>query len=282
MIGQAERLIELGQLEVRNSETYPLQKVITFSSGKGGTGKTFLSMNTAFALSRLNNRVLFLDLDFNFANSHILLNIIPRFTINDFFLKKKLFGELIHPHSPGLHFVFGGSGDTEISDLSTDDVTGLFRALAEIMSSYDFIIIDTGSGGSKIQIDLISHAAVNVIVTNSEPTAVMDAYVMIKLISNSNFGGRNCVLINKCLDNQEADFAFNNIKTASAHFLSQSVEYLGIISSDQMAAKSVNTQELLSEKYPGHLLSHQIKKLALSLADITQMANIQQSSGRWE
>ncbi len=276
MIGQAERLIELGHLENRDNDRHSLKKVITFSSGKGGTGKTFLSLNTGFALSRLNKRILFLDLDFNFANTHLLLNIIPEATINDFFLRKKLFGDLIHKYSSNLHFVFGGSGDADFPDLSSKDLKILIDSLSRILPNYDFIIIDTGSGGHKIQINLISYAGVNVIVAQTEPTAVMDAYVMVKLLSTSKFRGMNYVLINKCTDEDEADFAFNSIKTASGHFLGKTVGYLGTINSDPMAIKSINSQELLVEKYPNHSLSRQISKAAWILSDITQVANIKQ------
>jgi flagellar biosynthesis protein FlhG len=277
MIGQAERLIELDKLNTGNS-ILPLKKVITFSSGKGGTGKTFLSLNFAFALSKLNKKVLYLDLDLNFANSNIFLNIIPKYTIDHFFGRKKLFKEIIHQYNPNLHFIFGESGNAQTAELSSENLNMLFTFLAGKTSGYDFIIIDTGSGGQKSHIKLLGFASLNIIVTQPEPTAVMDAYVMIKLLNANKFKGRNYILMNKCFNKAEAYNAFKNIETASGHFLGENIKMLGLISADEIVGRTVNSQELLIENYPNHNLSQKIRELAAALADITQMANIPQSS----
>lgn len=277
MIGQAERLIELDKLSAGNTNL-PLKKVITFSSGKGGTGKTFLSLNFAFALSLINKKVLYLDLDLNFSNSNIFLNIIPKYTIDHFLGRKKLFKEIIHEYNPNLHFIFGESGNAQTSDLSEENLKMLFTFLANKTSGYDFIIIDTGSGGHRAQIKLLSFAAVNVIVTNAEPTAIMDAYVLIKLLNANKYEGKNYILMNKCSDKGESYSAFKNIETASIHFLGENIKLLGMIAVDDIVGKTVTSQELLVENYPNHSLSKKIKELSSVLADITQMANIPQRS----
>ena len=273
MIGQAERVFELSNLEAAKTNLL-IDKLITFSSGKGGTGKTFLSLNIAYVLSNLNKKVLYIDLDLNFANSNIFLNIIPQATINQFFNRKKLFSETVYEYNPNLHFIFGESGNIEEPGLSNEKLKLLFTSLSTKTAGYDFIIADTAAGGTKEQIKLLSFSKLNIIVTQPEPTAVMDAYVMIKLLNEINYQGRNFILINKCRKNNEGINAFENIRTAANHFLSKEINLLGLVSEENIVSTSSMNQELVIEKYPEHSLVRQIKTVAASLIDITQMANI--------
>ncbi len=281
MIGQAERLIELDKLIPRNKARL-LPKLISFSSGKGGTGKTFLSLNIAYALSRVNKRILYIDLDLNFANANLLLNIIPEYSIDHFLNRKKLFGEIIHEYNSNLHIIFGLSGEGGDSELSTDNLELFFSNLTGNTSGYDHIIIDTGSGGSRTQIRLLSYAALNIVVTQPEPTAILDAYVIIKLLNGSEYRGKNMILMNKCANMRQGNDAFSNIKTAAGHFLGEQVELLGLIPDDKIAGETIINQRLLREHYPEHRLSHQIDTVASTLSDFAQMANIPQGHETFE
>ena len=145
MIGQAERLIKLRQLEKNKYQSDDL-KVISFTSGKGGTGKTFISLSIAYILSTMNRKVLFIDADLNFANSNILLNIIPKSTIDNFFKGNKLLKDVITEYNSNFHLIFGESGESEPLELKDELVARLFNNLNKLKESYDYIIIDTASG----------------------------------------------------------------------------------------------------------------------------------------
>jgi flagellar biosynthesis protein FlhG len=274
MIGQAERLIELSKLEPPDTGL-PVNNLITFSSGKGGTGKTFLSLNIAYLLSSRNNKVLYLDLDMNFANSNIFLNIIPKATINHFFDRKKLFNEIIYEYNPNMHFIFGESGNLQSSDLTVENLKMLYSTLVSKSAIYDFIIVDTSAGGNKEQIKLLSLSKMNIIVTQPEPTAVMDAYVMIKLLNEIGYPGQNYIIVNRCINKSDGINAFENIRIASNHFLEKNVEPLGFLSDEIIVGTASKNQELLVEKYPEHPFSQKISSIAGTISDITQMANIQ-------
>jgi len=276
MIGQAERLIRLKKLAGKKQNSSKKKNIITFTSGKGGTGKTFLSLSTAYTLSSLGKKVLFIDFDLNFANSNILLNTIPKVTLNDFFNGKKLFKEVITDYNSNLHFIFGKSG-SEPFELNNEMISRFYDNLISIKDNYEFILIDTFSGGQKELITLISLSDVNVIVATPEPTAVMDAYVIIKLLSREDYVGNNLVAVNKSNDANEAVSAFNNIKSAAIHFLGEEIEFLGYVCNDEAVLQSIVKQELLVEKFPSFNVSKMINKLACSLSDIIHMANIHQA-----
>ncbi len=277
MIGQAERLIKLKNLEKIKPRSGDL-KIISFTSGKGGTGKTFISLSIAYILSTLNKKVLFIDADLNFANSNILLNIIPKASIDNFFKGNKLLNEVITEYNSNFHLIFGESGETEPLELKDDLVARLFNGLNKLKDSYDYIIVDTASGGQKGLINLLSFSDINVIVTSPEPTAVMDAYVMVKLLNNERYKGKKFILVNKCSNDEEAETAFNNIKTASGHFLRDNVEFLGYLNFDEAVYQSITKQEFLIVNNPKAKISSMLNQLAGSLTDILQLANIPQSN----
>jgi flagellar biosynthesis protein FlhG len=268
MIGQAERLINLKNLEKVRPDLHDY-KIISFTSGKGGTGKTFISLSVAYSLSKQNKRVLFIDLDFNFANANILLNIIPKLTINNFFRGNRLLNEVITEYDTGFHLIFGESGGLNYEDsaLKEDQVSALFNQLNRLKQNYDFIIIDTPSGGQKGLISLLALSDICVIVASPEPTAVMDAYVMIKLLHKENCGPEKLIAINKCTDEEEALNAFNNIKSASEHFLKEKVEFLGHLEFDEKVYRSITKQEFLIVGEPSSKISIKLNKIAGCLAE---------------
>ena len=276
MIGQAERLIKLRQLEKNKYQSGDL-KVISFTSGKGGTGKTFVSLSIAYILSTMNRKVLFIDADLNFANSNILLNIIPKSTIDNFFKGNKLLKDVITEYNSNFHLIFGESGENEPLELKDELVARLYNNLNKLKESYDYIIIDTASGGQKGLINLLSFSDVNVIVTSPEPTAVMDAYVMIKLLNNEKYKGKKLILVNKCSNEVEGETAFNNIKTASGYFLKDNVEFLGYLNFDEKVFRSITRQELLIINNPSEQICSRLTRLTKSLTDIIQLANIPHS-----
>ncbi|MFZ0452506.1 MAG: AAA family ATPase [Ignavibacteriaceae bacterium] len=276
MIGQAERLIKLRNLEKNKSQSDDL-KVISFTSGKGGTGKTFISLSIAYILSTLNKKVLFIDADLNFANSNILLNIIPRATIDNFFKGNNLLKDVITEYNSNFHLIFGESGESEPLELKDELVDRLFNNLNKLKESYDFIIFDTASGGHKGLVNLLSLSDINIIVTSPEPTAVMDAYVMVKLLNNEKYKGKKLILVNKCSDEEEGETAFNNIKTASGYFLKDNVEFLGYLNYDEKVFRSIIKQEFLIKNNPSAQTCLRLTQLSRSLTDIIQLANIPHS-----
>lgn len=273
MIGQAERLLELNRLKTREHNQDPKKrgKVIAFSSGKGGTGKTFICLNTAYALSRLRKKVLIIDLDANLSNINIMINIKAESTLINYFQDKCLLKDLITKDEPFLHFIFGDSGRVDYPE--SKNLEYLFKDIQALACSYDFILLDIGAGANDEIIYILKNSDYNIIITNPEPTAVMDAYVIIKLLHNSGAANDKLIIINKCYAKDDGQVAFNNLSKAASHFLGEKIKLLGYVDHDININNAIKSQELFLKRYPSSISAGQIIKAAQTLLKIQQVAN---------
>lgn len=158
-------------------------RVICIASGKGGTGKTTLTVNLGLALSKLGLRVLVLDADFGLANSHLLLGLEPEYDIQDFFKHQKSLEEIMLEAQDGLKIIPGGMGATQLSHLQNYQIQHLAQELGYLEPQFDVMLIDIAAGISLQNMIFLRPAHEIVIVSNPEVTAMMDAYALIKALS---------------------------------------------------------------------------------------------------
>lgn len=272
MIGQAERLIELNKLKGLQGKVPGKGEIIAFSSGKGGTGKTFISLNVAYALSKLNKKVLVIDLDANLSNINIMLNIKPEKTIIKFYQNKNSLSELITIYERNLHFIFGDSGKIDYPHTSQTDTDYFLSSVRELCNDYDYILLDIGAGAGDDIIYLLQNIHTNILTINPEPTAIMDAYVIIKLLHNAGAATNNLIIVNRCFSEDEAKTAFNNLSMAASHFLKETVTSLGYVEHDPNVNKSIMSQEVYLKKIPRSKISMQLIKLAQTIVQRTRMS----------
>lgn len=277
MLGQAERLLELRRMKTAQGGKREA-KIIAFTSGKGGTGKTFVSLNIAYSLSKQNKKILFIDLDSNLSNANIMINVVAKKTIYDYFVGKSILADLIFEYEPNLHFIFGDSGKTDYPKSRTEQINGFFSQMYSFEKNYDYIILDTGAGANEEIISILSNSDCYVITTAPEPTAVMDAYVIIKLLNFNQYGGKKLIVVNKCIELADGESTYNNLASASSHFLKEKLELLGTIDYDAAVGKAVVSQELYIKKNPRSKISAQIFKMSKDLHEIIQLANIHHSN----
>jgi len=275
MIGQIERVIELQKLGNMPRKREKC-KIFSFASGKGGTGKTVLALNLAFALSKQDKKVLLVDFDSNLSNVDIMLNIIAQKTIGDFYKSRELLDDLITEYSQNLHIIFGDSGQVEYPLAKVELVKYFFTQMQKIEDRYDYIFLDTAAGANENLLSLLSSSDYVVMVTNPEPTAVMDAYVILKFLKTRECSGGKLVIVNKVIQKPEGETAFNNLSTAAEHFLDDKLMFLGSVSFSHEIPKSINAQKLLLESNPECRISRQMTRLSKKFIEITQMANIRQ------
>lgn len=273
---QAARLIELRRLEKKERNPNS-SKIISICSGKGGTGKTFFAANFANQLSLLGKKILLVDLDLNFSNLNILLNETSANTISNFFEQSKSLEELIFDYSQNLHLIFGDSGRSDYPRVSIEILDYLFFAFSKIQSYYDYIILDSSAGADPITMHQLTRSDFNIMLASPEPTAVMDAYVMIKLLLETGTDARKYVVINKCSSTEEGQGAYGNLSMASKHFMNENIELLGFINFDSSAHRSIVNQELLLNYDPDSVSGRNISEISERFCKYAHLANNNQS-----
>ena len=263
MIGQAQRLLELVKTETQNSDAS--KKIVAVTSGKGGTGKSFFILNYAYQLSSMGKRVLLIDLDHNLANIDIMLNVTSDNTIGEFLNSRVLLKELPTEVRPNLDVIFGDSGKLQLPEKRKELIDYLFSSIRKIGNEYDQILIDTGAGVQLDGLYLLSKVDYVTLLINPDPTSVMDGYAFTKLFFNE-FGKREIgVVVNKCDNEIEGKTAFENINTATTHFLNAELEYLGTINYSNAIYKSIKEQLIFSEENLESEVAGQVRSIISSM-----------------
>lgn len=282
MKDQAERLREkiekiklkqLEQLELNGHEGhegngFQHAKILTVTSGKGGVGKTNVSVNLAIALSQMGQRVIILDVDFGLANIDILFGIFTKYSLVDIIHNDKNILEVLTDGPNGIKFLSGGSGVEDLIRLDKFQLERLIKNISLLDKLYDIILIDTGAGLSENVMSFVMAADEVVLVTTPEPTAITDAYALIKMISNRDKSKEIKVIVNKAEMPKEAEDVFNKISMVSEKFLSLRLTKLGYILNDDNVVRSVKRQEPFYLSYPKCEAAKQIRQIAEHIMDM--------------
>jgi len=256
MEDQARGLREL----INKNKSLQNSKFITIASGKGGVGKTNFSVNFAYTFANyFKKKVLLIDADIGMANVHILLNTDPSKTIKNLFNGESI--ENILVHSNGFDAILGFSGVESISEMDEVSISTLINALESISYRYDYIIIDTGAGIDEKIASFLRASSKSYIITTPEPTALMDAYALIKSIYNI-YGYNNFkVVVNMAKNKEEALNTFNKLKLSTNKFLGIDVEMAGFLPLTSNLKKSVKRKEIILKSFPNDPFSLEMKKI---------------------
>ncbi|MCI5731671.1 MAG: MinD/ParA family protein [Eubacterium sp.] len=246
-------------------------RVITVTSGKGGVGKTSLSVNLAIQLRRLGKRVVVLDADFGLANIEIMLGIRPQYNLADLMFRGKSMNDIITYGPEGIGFISGGSGINEMANLTRDQVFRLIQKMAELDQQADVIIVDTGAGIGDSVLEFVAASAEVLLVATPEPTSITDAYALLKSLNrNSSYKpGKTVVkmVANQVRGNNDADELFDKLGIVVNKFLNIDIEYLGSIPYDANMQKAVMRQEPLSMAAPNAAAARSVENIARILAN---------------
>ena len=180
MVDQAENLRKMMKSGAANKSN-PKTRVITISSGKGGVGKTNIAVNLGIAFAELGKKVVVMDADLGLANVNVLLGIIPKYNLFQLIKKQKTMKDIIIDTEYGIEIIAGASGFSKIANLNEEERGAFIREL-DVLSYADIVIVDTGAGVSQNVLDFIVATDEAIIITTPEPTAITDAYGIIKII----------------------------------------------------------------------------------------------------
>lgn len=255
-------------------------RIITVTSGKGGVGKTSVTVNLAIALSRLGLRVAILDVDFGLANIDLLLGITPKYTLLDLIREEKSIFEVLTDGPNNIKFLSGGSGVEELISLDRKKLRKFLSNIALLDRLYDIILIDTGAGLSQNVMSFIMAADEIILVTTPEPTSITDAYALVKMVSRRDRRKIIRVLVNKAETAREAENIAKKLMVVSEKFLSLKLNKLGYILYDDTIVKSIKQQKPVCLSYPRSQAARSIFELADILVNNDRnMAEIQGAKG---
>ena len=241
MVDQAENLRKMMQ----NKKTDGIKKtrIITVSSGKGGVGKTNIAINMGIFYAQLGKKVIVMDADLGLANVNVCLGIIPKYNLFQLIKKQKSIQDIVIDTNYGIQIVAGASGFSKIANLSEEERQDFIKELISL-SYADLIIIDTGAGVGQNVLSFIMAADEAIIITTPEPTAITDAYGIIKIIATeiNNPQLDLKLVVNRVHSVLEGKKVADRVINIASQFLNIKVENLGMIYDDPIVAQGVIKQ----------------------------------------
>ena len=247
---QAERLRNIIKKQELPPIQKPVAKVITVTSGKGGVGKSSISVNLAIQLSRMGKRVVIFDADFGLANIEIMLGLHPRYNLADMMYRGKTLNDIITYGPENVGFISGGSGIQELANLSREQIITLIQKLNELDEFADVVIVDTGAGISDTVLEFVAASEEVLLVATPEPTSITDAYALLKTLNKKATYRKEKTVVkmiaNQVHGNRDAKELFEKLGMVVAKFLDIEVEYLGSVPYDHNMQKAIMKQTPIS------------------------------------
>jgi flagellar biosynthesis protein FlhG len=217
-------------------------RTIAFTSGKGGVGKSNLALNTGLALARRGRRVTILDGDLGLASINVLLGVSPRYDLRHVLSGERALRDIVLHGPYGLAVIPAGAGIAELANLGEDDRETLLDQVGAIAETTDYLLIDTGAGISDTVLNLVAASDEAIVVTRPEPTALADAYALIKLIVQHEPAYPFHLLINMVRDAGQAAQVFCSLQEILVRFLGYQPGDAGFVVTDARVGQGVVQQ----------------------------------------
>lgn len=252
--------------------------VIAITSGKGGVGKSNVAVNLAITLARGGKRVVLLDADLGLANADVLCGVDLQANLSHVIARRKELSEVIVKAPGGFNLVGGASGLARMADLTAADRQRLVEALAELEERADIIIVDTGAGISPNVLTFTQAADHVLVVTTPEPTAITDAYAVVKVIcrrdgssrdpmaANDNTKRKMSLLVNQARSPAEARVVYERIAKVARQFIGTTLYDAGSVPLDDQVPACVRRRTPFTLASPRSAASQAIQQLAMKLA----------------
>jgi flagellar biosynthesis protein FlhG len=240
-------------------------RVLAITSGKGGVGKTNISVGLAIAAAATGLRTVLIDGDLGLANIDILLDLQPRKNLGHLVEGTASLSEVLVRAPGGFQVLPGASGLSRVADLGHAQQQVLFDALGRLMEENDRVLIDTGAGISRSVIDLCVSAGEVLVVTTPEPTAIVDAYAMLKVFSQVKSSPKCWLVINQAQSRSEATQVMGRMRGLARQFLSMEIDDGGGVPHDPRVPASVRRRQHFSLAYPSSPAARAVKELGKNL-----------------
>jgi flagellar biosynthesis protein FlhG len=242
--------------------------ILAITSGKGGVGKTNVVINVAVAMARLGLRVGVLDADFGLGNVDVLLGLTPGAHVGHLVAGEKSLNDVFVDGPQGVRIIPASSGIQSLTALNAVQRDRLFKAVDRACEELDFLLIDTASGISDNVMHMLGIAQRVVLVTSLEPSAVVDAYALTKVLSRSDPDKEIGLVVNGARSADEANLVFRQLETATRRFLNRTVHFYGFITDDPAVRDSVLVQRAIVEHLPQSPASRCYRIIASRIAGL--------------
>ena len=225
-------------------------RVIAVTSGKGGVGKTNISVNLAASLSLAGQRVMLMDADLGLANVDVLLGLEPHFDLQHVISGEKSLDEIIVEGPLGIHVVPASSGVERMAELTSVEHASLISAFSELEQPIDVLIVDTAAGIADGVVSFAKACQEVIVVVCDEPTSLTDAYALIKVLSMRHGIKQFQILANMVKDESQGLNLYEKLLNTTDRFLEVGLKYLGAVPFDEQLRQSVRAQKPVVEAYP--------------------------------
>ena len=274
-----QRVTDPVPLRNNSAPLQPRASVIAITSGKGGVGKTNVAVNLAIQLASAGKNVVLLDADLGLANADVLCNIDLPANLSHVISRRKDLNEVLVKAPGGFSLIGGASGLARMADLTDADRQRIVAAMGELEASNDVILIDTGAGISPNVLAFTRAADHVLVVTTPEPTAITDAYAVVKVISRDNADRRVSLLVNQARNAAEARVVHERIAKVARQFLSVRLYDAGFIPADEQVSMAVRKRMPFMLSAPRCAASLAISQLAMRLEQGVAAASTSAQNG---
>ena len=244
-----DQAANLRRLVLEKSDKLKKTRTIAITSGKGGVGKTSLAVSLSIALARDGASVTLLDADLGLANINVILGIIPKYNLYHVIKGKKELKDIVIEVPEGIKIIAGASGFHQLANLDQKQRNDFVNSISELDAD-DFMIIDTGAGVGQNVLSFVIAADEIIVITTPEPTAITDAYGIIKSIASHSTDKIIKLIVNRVQSVAEGKRVAQRVINIAGQFLNVKVENLGFVFDDIHVAKSVRNQKPFFVSYP--------------------------------
>ncbi|MCL6549327.1 MAG: MinD/ParA family protein, partial [Alicyclobacillus sp.] len=227
-------------------------RVVVFASGKGGVGKSSLCVNFALALARCGRSPVVIDADMGFANIEVLLGVRPAYTVSAILEGLEIW-DVLQETSVGVPLLSGGAGLFDIHDLTAAQIDRMLTEVLKLRTRYDTVLVDGGAGLSANLARVIGAADDFVLVTTPEPTAIADAYALLKLLSGLGELPPTRLVVNRAVSLAEGRVAADKLRQVAERFLGVDLGLLGYVLEDRCVHEAVMHQQPFVSLYPNSM-----------------------------
>jgi flagellar biosynthesis protein FlhG len=256
---QAHQLRQLSNSLVSHER---ISRVVTIASGKGGVGKSNFTLSFAISLIELGKKVVVIDLDIGMANLDILMGTTPKHHLWDMIRERKSIWSVLEKGPGGLEYIAGGSGFQQLLHLQDEQRQYFFQELGKLHGYADIILIDTGAGLTVESQQCHLSADEVILLTTPEPTAIADAYSVIKILHSQNPLLSFQLVVNRVSRQKEGIEVASKVKLAVQSFLNKEIKIFGAIPDDASVMQAVLKQVPFYIAFPRSTASLTLRNLA--------------------